>query len=135
MSGLDRIAVKVVGPAELPTGNVSALLHELAGLLDTWVRTGEAASVDLRSLPLTKGDYAELRAALGTGAVTARIEAMGSSEMRETQYPAVWWVTHQNDAGEVVAELIEICEVPALLRAPLEDAADGLGRFKEALRS
>ena len=133
MSALDRIAVKVVPGVDLPTGNAKALMHELTGLLDAWVRKGEAACIDLRSLPLTRGDHAELREALGKGAVSARVEAIGSSEVLETQYPAVWWVTHYNDVGEVVADLIEVCAVPGIVPAPAEDAAAGLERLREAL--
>jgi hydrogenase-1 operon protein HyaF len=132
MSALDRIAVRVVNPADAPTGNARALLRELLVLLEAWVARGEAASIDLRSLPLSPGDYAELRTALGEGAVSARIEAMGPTEVRESRYPGVWWVTHRNAANDVVAELIEVCDVPALLRSPPEDAAAGLERFRIA---
>jgi len=134
MSSLDRIGVKVVGGMDLPSGNARALLHELAGLLDAWVNKSEPASVDLRSLPLTRGDYAELDAVLGVGAVSASVEAIGASEVRETRYPGVWRVTHRNEAGEVVADLIEVCEAPAILRSPAEDAAEGLIRLREALQ-
>ena len=134
MSSLDRIGVKVVAPADVPSGNARALLHELAGLLDLWVNRGEPASIDLRSLPLTRGDYAELDAVLGGGAVSASVEAIGASEVRETRYPGVWRVTHRNEAGEVVADLIEVCEAPAILRSPAEDAAEGLIRLREALQ-
>jgi hydrogenase-1 operon protein HyaF len=134
MNALDKIAVKVVAAAELPTGNAKPLLRELAELLEAWVEKGEAASIDLRSLPLTRGDYEELEEALGAGAVSASVEAIGTSEVCETRYPGVWRVTHRNEAGEIVADLIEVCETPAILRAPAEDAADGLIRLKEALQ-
>jgi hydrogenase-1 operon protein HyaF len=130
MSALDRIAVKIVPSADLPTGNAKPLLRELEGLLEAWVERGESASIDLRSLPLSLGDYDELRAALGSGAVAARIDAIGPTEVRETSFAAVWWVTHRNEAGETVAELIEVCEVPAILRAPAEDAAESLERLR-----
>ena len=133
MSAIDRIGVKVVEATDLPTGNVTALLHEIAGLLDTWVEKGQAGSIDLRSLPLSHGDYDELGEALGVGAVTASVEAIGASDVLETRYPGVWRVTHRNEAGEVVADLIEVCEAPAILRAPAEDVADGLIQLKEAL--
>lgn len=132
MSALDRIAVKVVPQADLPTGNARALLNELVGLVDGWVARGEPASIDLRSLPLTRGDYDELHAALGTGVVTARLAAVGPTEVHETRYPGVWWVTHRNEADEVVAELIEVCDVPAILRAPAEDVAEGLACLRQA---
>ena len=134
MSSLDRIGIKVVVAEDLPSGNARALLHELAGLLDAWVNRGEQASIDLRSLPLTRGDYAELDAALGGGAVSASVEAIGASDVCETRYPGVWRVTHRNEAGEVVADLIEVCETPGILRSPPEDAAEGLIRLREALQ-
>jgi hydrogenase-1 operon protein HyaF len=134
MNAIDKIGVKVLTGADLPTGNVKALLHELGGLLGAWLQKGEAASIDLRSLPLTRGDYDELGTALGSGAVSASVAAIGASEVRESRYPGVWRVTHRNEAGEVVADLIEVSEVPEILRAPAEDAADGLIRLKEALQ-
>ena len=134
MNAIDRIGVKVIAAADLPTGNVKPLLFELAGLLDAWLSKGEAASIDLRSLPLSRGDYDELGARLGSGAVSASVEAIGASEVRETRYPGVWRVTHRNEAGEVVADLIEVYGLPEILRAPPEDAADGLIRLKEALQ-
>jgi len=134
MNAIDRIGVKVVSAADLPTGNVKPLLFELAGLLDAWLSKGEAASIDLRSLPLSRGDYDELGAALGEGAVSANVEAIGASEVRETRYPGVWRVTYRNEAGEIVADLLEVCGLPEILRAPPEDAADGLIRLKEALQ-
>lgn len=133
MSALDAIAVKVVGGADPASGNATALLHEAAKLLDAFVQCGEPGSIDLRSLPLTSGDYDELRGALGTGAVFARVDAIGPSELRETRYPGIWWVTHFNEAGEIVAELIEIGSVPQILLAPIQDVADGLSGFREAL--
>lgn len=135
MSAIERIGIKVIEAVDLPTGNIRALLHELTGLLDAWLNRGETASIDLRSLPLSRGDYDELGIALGTGAVSASVEAIGPSEVRETRYPGVWRVTHRNEAGEVVADLLEICDTPAILRSPTEDAADGLIRLKEALQS
>ncbi|HTQ73280.1 MAG TPA: hydrogenase expression/formation C-terminal domain-containing protein [Burkholderiales bacterium] len=134
MNAIDRIGVKVIAAADIPTGNVKPLLFELAGLLEAWLSKGESASIDLRSLPLTRGDYAELEAALGSGAVSASVEAIGASEVRETRYPGVWRVTHRNEAGEVAADLLEVCGLPEILRAPAEDAADGLIRLKEALQ-
>ena len=61
MSAIDKIGIKVVVEADRPTGNAKALLHELPGLLDSWLTKGEAASIDLRSLPLSRGDYERAR--------------------------------------------------------------------------
>lgn len=116
------------------SGNAKALLREMASLLAA-LAVGEAGgSIDLRALPLTPTDLDELRAVLGAGAVDARVEALGESTVRETRFPGVWWVTHRNEAGEIVAELIEICAVPAILIAPHEDIVDGAARFAQTLR-
>jgi hydrogenase-1 operon protein HyaF len=133
MSSLDRIGVKVIRDVDRPTGNVKALMHEIAGLLEAWIRDGEGAAIDLRSLPLSLGDHEELEAALGVGAVTASVDAIGVSDVRESRYAGVWRVTHRNEAGQVVGDLIEVCEAPAILRAPPEDAAEGLTRLRDAL--
>jgi hydrogenase-1 operon protein HyaF len=134
MNAIDKIGIKVVSAADLPTGNVRPLLFELAELLDAWLTKGAAASIDLRSLPLSRGDYDELGTVLGSGAVSASVEAIGVSEVHESRYPGVWRVTHRNEAGEIVADLIEVCGLPEILRAQAEDAADGLIRLKEALQ-
>ncbi len=133
MSSLDTISIKVLGGIEPPSGNATALLHELSTLLTRLVHHGESASIDLRGLPLTTGDYEELRDSLGVGAVTVRIEAIGESRITETRYPGVWWVTHLNQAEEIVADLIEVCRVPQILAAPAEDLADGMVRLNQAL--
>lgn len=45
---------------------------------------------------------------LGRGEVSAAIDALGRSEVAETQFSGVWWIVHKNTAGEVVGELLEI---------------------------
>ncbi len=111
------------------TGNGTALLHELATLLQALARHGKAASIDLRSVPLSPGDLQELDDFLGAGAVEARIDALGESRVTETRYPGIWRVVHRNETGEIVAELIEVCTVPAILCAPVEDIAAAAGRL------
>jgi hydrogenase-1 operon protein HyaF len=70
---------------------------------------------------------------LGTGAVDARVEALGESRVVETKFPGIWWVTHRNEVGETVAESVEICGVPAILHAPREDVADGAKGLRQTL--
>lgn len=115
------------------SGNAKALLREMHSLLAALAAGNAGGSIDLRALPLTPADLDELREVLGTGAVDARVEALGESTVRETRFPGIWWVTHGNEAGEIVAELIEICAVPAILTAPAEDIRDGAARFAQVL--
>ncbi len=114
-------------------GNAKALLHEMVRLLEGLRSGGEGGSIDLRTVPLTHDDLTSLRSILGAGAVDARIEALGESHVRETRFPGIWWVTHCNEAGEVVAEAIEICAIPAILLTPVEDMADGAERLRQEL--
>jgi hydrogenase-1 operon protein HyaF len=115
------------------SGNAKALLREIHQLLAALAAGKAGGAIDLRALPLTQGDFDELRAVLGDGAVEARIQALGESIVRETRFPGIWWVTHCNEAGETVAELIEIAAVPLILCTPAEDVSDGLVRFERAL--
>lgn len=115
------------------SGNSKALLSEMLRLLERLVADGEVGSIDLRSVPLTADDIEELGRVLGTGSVDARVDALGESRVRETRFAGIWWVTHCNEAGETVAELIEVCGIPAILQAPPEDIADGAILLRQAL--
>jgi|APFre7841882724_1041349.scaffolds.fasta_scaffold03143_4 hydrogenase-1 operon protein HyaF len=112
------------------TPRVRALLAEIAQLVDGLARNGGDARVDLRSPPLSDGDRAALEAALGRGAVSARVDAARTTDVRETHFPGVWWVTHREEHAAVVAEFIEVCVVPEILATPAEDIARGLAELR-----
>jgi hydrogenase-1 operon protein HyaF len=129
---LDDISIKVA--ADLHSiGSVDALLNEIATRLARFVAHGESAMIDLKSLPFSPAEYEGLRTALGRGEVSARLETIGDSELYETHYPGVWWVTHFNVEGDVIADLLEIAEVPAILHSQPEDVRDGLERLQQQL--
>jgi hydrogenase-1 operon protein HyaF len=132
MSGLQDIAVKVIGPGGL-SGNAEALLHEIATLLAALVTEGRSSSIDLQGLPLTPADREYLRERLGAGEVRALVDALGPSEVRETAYRGVWWVTHRNAADELCAELIEVTPVPQILLADRQEIVDALERLRLCL--
>jgi hydrogenase-1 operon protein HyaF len=113
-----------------PTTRVRALLMEIARLVDGLARNGGDARVDLRSPPLAPRERAELEHALGRGAVSARVSAARRTDVRETHFPGVWWVTHHDERDAVVAELIEVCVVPEILATPPEDIARGLEELR-----
>jgi hydrogenase-1 operon protein HyaF len=133
---LNEIPVAVVRPDAAPnTVNAPALLHEVASLLARLVETGEAASIDLRSLPLAPADYALLEETLGRGEVAVEIQAAGLTRVRETGVNGVWWVKHYNAVGETVGELIEVTCVPEILKTHRSDAARGLERLWAQLQA
>ncbi len=132
MSGLKDIPVTVTAQPPAATQQVNAIVSEIESMLRTFVATGEAASIDLRSLPLFPGDYDALIDALGEGEVQATVRALGPTSIRETGYPGVWWVIHYNSADEVMAELIEVTDCPEILRSQKADLVDSLVQLTES---
>ena len=108
------------------SGNADPVLHEIQSLLNDLVTTGKSASIDLRSLPLFPGDYEKLKEVLGQGEVSATIDAMGPTQVRETSVHGVWWVTHYNSDETIIAEFIEVTYIPEILRTHPADARVGL---------
>ncbi|MEJ2508403.1 MAG: hydrogenase expression/formation C-terminal domain-containing protein [Gammaproteobacteria bacterium] len=139
MSGLSDIGVKVEGdsePEDGPTtriGNALPILHEIETYLTRLTQGGEPATIDLRAMPLAPGDYETLQRLLGEGEVSATIDALGPTRVRETAVRGVWWVTHHGATDEVVAEFIEITRIPTILQTVDEDLVDGLSRLRECL--
>jgi hydrogenase-1 operon protein HyaF len=114
-------------------GNIRALLAEIAARLESLANDGTSGSIDLNSLPFAPGEYEQLRQALGQGEVTAHIEAIGASEITETRYPGVWWVTHYNVEGDIVADMLEIAAIPGILRSQPDDIRSGLALLRVQL--
>lgn len=109
---------------------VASLIQEIAVAVDRLLNRGEGTVIDLRALSfLTDEDREELHALLGEGEVAATVEAVGPTEVVETAYPGVWWVTYWNSDGEVLAERIEIARTPDILATQETDMRDGLGRL------
>ncbi len=113
-------------------GLVDALLMEVAGLLGRLIDHGEQGSIDLRGLPLSPACIADFEQRLGHGEISAQLDAAGRSEIRETGFPGVWWTRHADEAGRVIAILIEVATVPDILRADPADMAGGLRRLPGA---
>ena len=128
-----HIPIRAEPPAPCSVGNVAAILNEIAALLEKFAAVGETGLIDLKSLPFSPAEYEQLRFALGRGEVSARLDAIGNSEIVETHFPGVWWVTHYNVEGDIVADLIEIASVPGILQSQPEDVRAGLARLHELI--
>jgi hydrogenase-1 operon protein HyaF len=115
------------------TGNVLPLLHEVRHALERLLATGEETTIDLGALPLAPGEFDRIVEELGQGAVTAVLNALGLSEIRETRYSGVWLVTHRNVTDEVMGRYIEIARMPAVLLAQDADMRQGLAELQRAL--
>ncbi len=129
MSGLADIAVAV----EITTGNVVPLLHEVRHALQRLLDTGEPTVIDLHSLPLAPGELDTLEKKLGEGEVSATLNALGPSLLRETAVPGVWFVTHRNANEEITGQYLEIVKVPAILESQDVDIRQGIAALSESL--
>lgn len=96
---------------------IRAVLTEIETLLQRFHASGDAGSIDLRCLSRSPDEMAALRGVLGEGEVRADIHFLGSSIAEETAIPCVWWITHRDNDDRIVAELIEINELPNIVRS------------------
>ena len=114
-------------------GNVRPLLNEVLHAVDRLLETGEPTTIDLAGLPFGPGELEHLEAALGEGELTAKLDALGTSRIRETAFPGVWWLEHRNAADEVVGRYIEITRTPDILSSQDADIAAGRARLEDQL--
>ena len=133
MHGRPLIPLRSEGgaPDAFTRGNTLPLLHELRHALQRLLDTGAETTIDLGALPMGPGDAAELAATLGEGELSAQLEAIGPSTIRETAFPGIWWVTHRNQDDQIIAQFLEVTFMPSILRSQMEDVKHGL----EALTS
>ena len=132
-NNLKTIPIYAQAEEAYSVGNIRALLTEIAARLEKLDDKGETGMIDLNSLPLAPGEYEQLRQTLGQGEVSARIEAIGPSEIIETRYPGVWWVTHYNVEGDIVADMIEIAWLPEIIKSQPADISEGLELLRAQL--
>lgn len=123
---LEAIPIHAVPADAGLSGNAPPLLREIAARVRRLLDTGETSAIDLSALPLTPADLDWLRDTLGTGEITATLQANGESTLDETACPGVWWVTHRNEKNAVTAQFIEVAFVPELAKAHPQDVALGL---------
>lgn len=134
MSVLDSIPVIVNGSSfEGARGNARPILHEIRHALNKLLDTGEETIVDLYSLPMAPADEQELREALGTGEIEVRLDAFGTSTIRETSFPGVWLVEHFDPEQRPIAKFIEVTLIPSIVKSDPADVRDGLVRLANGL--
>jgi hydrogenase-1 operon protein HyaF len=114
---------------------VDALLVEISGLMENLAAHNISGSIDLLGLPLSAACLALLEQRLGTGEISATLTAAGSSEIRETSFAGVWWSSHADETGRIVAMLIDVALVPELLKADIDDVRLSHRRLLEATGS
>ncbi len=111
------------------TQNVKPLLHEIKHALDNLIETGHTTIIDLRSIPLAPGEEDKILNTLGRGEVLAQLDALGLSEVIETQYAGVWLITHYNDENHIISRFIEVTTMPEILCSQTEDIMAAYSRL------
>lgn len=119
---------------EAATGNVPPLLHEIRHALARLAAGEPGTTIDLRSLPLARGEEERLETILGEGEVRAELHSLGSTVVRETAYPGVWLVTHRNADDAVVARFIEVTRMPDILMSQQQDIERAISRLESELQ-
>ena len=114
-------------------GNVKPLLSEILHAVDRLLETDEPTTIDLASLPFGPGELEYLEATLGAGELSAQLDALGGSRIRETAFPGVWWLEHRNVNEELVGRFIEITRTPDILLSQDADIAAGRARLEDQL--
>ena len=112
-------------------GNVQPILNEVLHALDRLIDNDESTTIDLASLPFAPGELEALEASLASGEVSAQLDALGTSSIRETLYPGVWWIEHRNVYDEVVGRYLEITRMPEILSSQIADIRAGRARLGE----
>lgn len=118
---------------EFPTRNTLPLLHEIRHALQRFIDSGEPTIIDLRAIPLTNAEEAQLETLLGSGEVDCQLNALGKSHVRETAVPGVWLVSHYNSNDELMAKAIEITTIPSILPSDKEAMQEGLSAIATLL--
>lgn len=123
MHGLPEIPVRVNTEVNEHgvTDNVRALLAEISTMLTELINHSKSDSLDIRSLPLLPGEYEAIKTILGEGEIKASFDSLGPTHIYETGLAGVWWVRHDNEDEECVAEMIEITRIPEILKSPLNE--------------
>jgi len=132
---LQNIPISVESAEEYSIGSLHALLVEIETLLEEFARDGTRGSIDLNGLPFAPGEYDQLRQFMGQGEISVHIEAVGPSEIIETRYPGVWWVTHYNVEGDIVADVLEITDIPEIIKSQAGDVDAGLELLRAQLNN
>ena len=120
-----------LAPASPFHGNVRPILNEVMHAIDRLLETDEPTTIDLAGLPFGPGELEHLEATLGTGELAAKLDALGTSRIRETAYPGVWWLEHRNAFDEVVGRYLEITRTPAILSSQDADIIAGRARLED----
>ncbi len=118
------------GGGQLRGEGANQLLKRISSMLSELLERDEIASIDLGEEKLDQWDYARLQEVLGWGDIEADLGEPVATRVLSTAIPGVWWVSHLNEDGEVIAEFIEVGYCPEVMIASVEEVRDGWGLLR-----
>ena len=110
-----------------------AILCEIESMLEQLLNRREEGVIDLKTMPISHDEYLHLQYVLGKGELSATIQQMGKSTVDETSIAGVWWITHYDDAGEVIADLMEVTPIPEILKSDRGDMQNSLEELRRRI--
>lgn len=120
--------------AQPTTGMAQAILSELIDHLPELASSGTQHVIDLTSLPMTDSDKRELASLLGRGEVSITLSTIGDSQIFETGYSGIWWIKHYTADEKLISELLEITQVPEIIKSHPEDVQASAVALKKLIQ-
>jgi len=128
-------ATTAIAATPVPAGvmNATSLLAELAEQRRLW-KPGDAPHVvNLTLLPLSEADSEYLTQQVGEGRVVILSRGYGNCRITTTRLPRTWRVTYFNSTDINILDTLEVCRVPEVACASLEDLEDSAERLAAVL--
>ncbi|WP_044561256.1 hydrogenase expression/formation protein [Azospirillum sp. B4] len=94
---------------------------------------GPGHVINLSLLPHTEEDLAFLDEALGRGGLVVLSRGYGNCRIRSTGTRGCWWTQYFNSQDTLILNSIEICAIPQVALAAVEDLADSVERLTEIM--
>jgi len=113
--------------------NALPILVELQSQHEQYMDGGTPHSINLTLLPLSEPELEFIDQRLGRGPVDILSRAYGKCEVISTQTAGIWWVRYYNSMGVLILNMLEVVDVPDVVKAAPEDLVDSAARLKEIL--
>lgn len=110
-------------------GRAKSVLTEARDALAAY-RMGQPVRIDVDDL--SQAELALVNQVLGEGEVSIMLGATMAVRIQESVLTGVWRVRHFDAAGGVTRDAIEICDVPPIVKACVEDAATEVVQWRDA---
>lgn len=127
-------AIRAVEPA-FGVVNAPSILTELAEAVRDRAADAPAHVINLTLLPHTPEDLAHLDAALGRGPATILSRGYGNCRIEQAARADIWRVRFYNSQDALILDTIEVCALPEVAAAAVEDLLDSARRLRQVVEA